>query len=48
MNALPYIIGLLTVLYGAIIFIFILALRRPQQPTNGRRCPVSVIVAARN
>lgn len=48
MNALPHIIGLLTVLYGAIIFIFIVALRRPQRPTNGQRYRVSVIVAARN
>ncbi|NLP12137.1 glycosyltransferase [bacterium] len=48
MNALPYIIGLLTMLYGAIIIIFILALRRPQRPSNDQRCSVSVIVAARN
>jgi cellulose synthase/poly-beta-1,6-N-acetylglucosamine synthase-like glycosyltransferase len=48
MNGLLYTLILMTVLYGAIIMLFILALRFPNRPGNGEQPLVSVIIAARN
>jgi cellulose synthase/poly-beta-1,6-N-acetylglucosamine synthase-like glycosyltransferase len=45
---LSHIALVLTILYGAIILLFMIALRFPNQPRNSLKHRVSVIVAARN
>jgi len=48
MTWLAHIVLILTILYGAIILLFMVALRYPHRPMNTQAPRVSVIIAARN